>query len=134
MKRSSLKETELERARFAYSKVECIKDKTFAKEFKSYVKKLPSMIQTNGLAPAVAFIFSKKNSKEAYKYIYELFDEWLGKNFKKDNNSELMEWVIDQPVETYRAVTFELIALLSWLKRFAEGMIEGDKGDSDEKV
>jgi len=125
-----------ERSQFAYGCVEKAiqqfpkqhgeKESKKQKEYKSYVKKIPMMVLTNGLGATFAFVYSKKN-KEAYGLIYTQVDEWLKKDYKQNNNDELVKWIIDQDSQSYRAVTNEVLALFNWLKRFADGMIEGEE-------
>ena len=135
-KLSTMKQSELDRAKFAYNCVDKVKDKPFKGNYKSYVKKIPTLIQVNGLAGTFAFIFSKKgkgsNPKEAYEIIYKQVDDWLKQNYKKNNNGELVKWIIEQNPKLYRAITVEVLALFSWLKRFAEGMIEEEEKNGEE--
>ena len=101
-----------------------------ADEYKSYVKKIPAMIQTNGLGATLAFMYSKKKT---YEIIYKQIDEWLKKERKlKDNSDELVKWVIHLDSSKYKHITNEVIALFLWLRRFAEGMIEKEE-DGKEK-
>ncbi len=120
-------------------------------KYKSYVKKMPMMILNNGLGATFAFIYSKrtktkkekrkgrekeqiikageeKNPKNAYDLIYKQVDEWLQKSYIQKPQGDLMEWIISQNSQEYRATTNEVLALFDWLRRFAEGMIE-DKED-----
>ena len=96
------------------------------KEYKSYVKKIPMMVLTNGLGATFAFVYSKKD-KDAYGLIYEQTKEWL----KAPKDKELVEWIIYQESPEYRATTNEVLALFGWLKRFADGMIEGEAENGD---
>lgn len=138
------------RAKFAF---ECAKEGanlSNPSEYKSYVKKIPMMIQTNGLAPALAFVFSKSNgtdsSSQAYKKIYTQIESWLKKDPKnylssvssvasqanpggKGNTAhpDFIQKIINMDSDTYRATTKEVLDFLAWLKRFAEGLIEKDK-------
>jgi len=89
-----------------------------ADDYKSYVKKIPMMILNNGLGATFAFIYSKKKEGNAYKLIYNQIQEWL------KANKDLVEWIINQESQEYRATTNEVLALFNWLKRFADGMIE----------
>jgi CRISPR-associated protein Cmr5 len=133
-----IRDIEKERAIFAYEKVdEAViqaekdkedntkrkKEKIQDSEYKSYCKKIPSLIQTNGLSATFAFIFSKKTG--TYIYIYNQVDEWLKKRYNKDN-MELVEWCIKLDSNKYRKVTIEVLALFNWLRRFAEGKITKD--------
>ncbi len=131
------------RADFAYR---CAEDgaglgKAKAKEYRSYVKKIPMLIKTNGLGATLAFVFSKSKRKdsdkgdEAYKKIYEQVKEWYEREenpyaewFKKDEykNKELAEIVCEMGSQEYRAITKETLAFFNWLRRFAEGLIDED--------
>lgn len=111
-------------------------------KYKSYVKKLPSMILSNGLGQTLAFIIAKRkkekeknkpgmeqNPKNAYDLLYKQLTEYLKSNSTArirmpHNENELIEWVIKLPSPEYRYITEEILALLNWLKKFAEGMIE----------
>ncbi len=89
------------------------------------------MIKTNGLGNTFAFIKSKKET--AYQKIYEQISEWL----RNDNNSckvlpdneDLLQFIISQPSGIYRQITNETMTFLTWLKRLAEGMIEGEEDE-----
>ena len=138
---SGIKDLAQKRSQFAYQKVEeaikkypnVIDEKTKKlvpskqqKEYKSYVKKIPMMILTNGLGATFAFIYSKKKKSEAYELIYKQVGEWF------EIEEDLVKWIIDQESPQYRATTNELLALFNWLKRFADGMIE-EKSDESTK-
>ncbi len=111
------------RAEFAYAQVKNFVDQNNQekqKEYKSYVKKLPALIQTNGLSAALAFMFSKGGT---YGDIFEQLDLWLKEcGLKRDE--ALMEWVLRQDSVQYRRATTEIMALLNWMRRFADGMVE----------
>ncbi len=121
-----IKDLEKQRAEFAYECVENIvnergkKSKT-SNEYKSYVKKIPTMIQTNGLSATFAFMYSKKKT---YEIIYKQIDEWLKDKRELKGPEELVKWIIKQDSSKYKFVTNEVVALFMWLRRFAEGMIE----------
>ncbi len=133
----AIKDLAKERSQFAYGCVEKAiqqfpkqngeKESKKQKEYKAYIKKIPMMILTNGLGATFAFVYSKKKNGNAYELIYNQTKEW----FEVPQNVELVKWIIDQESPEYRAVTNEVLALFNWLKRFADGMIEGD-GDGNE--
>ena len=131
----TIKDLEKQRAEFAFECVEKViekngKDLKTSNEYKSYVKKIPAMIQTNGLGATLAFMYSKKKT---YEIIYKQIDEWLKKERKlKDNSDELVKWVIHLDSSKYKHITNEVMALFLWLRRFAEGMIEKEE-DGKEK-
>ncbi len=123
--------TEQFKAEFAYN---CAKNATrLSKEYKSYVKKLPMLIKTNGLGASFAFMFSKKNKEEG-KYWNEIgknIYDWLKDQKFIDsttiNNFDSLVNHINQYNSTeYRRLTAEVISFLTWLRRFADGLFEGE--------
>ncbi|WP_286886066.1 type III-B CRISPR module-associated protein Cmr5 [Aneurinibacillus sp. UBA3580] len=106
--------------------------------YKSYVKKIPSLIKTNGLGATLAFVFSKaasnkqvqKKGKNAYDLLYKQIHAWLVETnpelFSKNGN--LVEEIVLINSSEYRTVTMEVLALLTWVRRFAEGL---DKTEED---
>ncbi|MEO1927845.1 MAG: type III-B CRISPR module-associated protein Cmr5 [Nautiliaceae bacterium] len=101
------------------------------KEYKSYVKKIPSLIQTNGLSATFAFMYSKKGT---YEIIYKQVEKWLKEERKiKKNEEELVRWMINLPSPEYRRVTNEVMGLFVWLRRFAEGMVKDENGKEEKK-
>jgi len=124
------------RAEFAYEKVKEVlsQDKKIQKEYRSYVKRLPQMILSNGLGQTIAFVFSKKAKKDqfnAYNFVYNHISQYLESEnttrIKKDKSKPLEEWVISLNSLSYRYATEEVLAFLNWLRRFADGMIETDE-------
>ncbi|CUT01625.1 type III-B CRISPR module-associated protein Cmr5 [Candidatus Kryptobacter tengchongensis] len=118
-------------------------------KYKSYVKKIPSMILTNGLGQTLAFICAKRkkekdkkkpgsegNPKNAYDLIYKQLTDYLKSDSTArirmpENQNELIEWVISLDSYNYRYVTEEVLAFLNWLRKFAEGMIETEEGGGE---
>jgi len=101
------------------------------KEYKSYVKRIPMLIKTNGLGATFAYMLSKGGT---YEFIGKQVLEWL-KNDEKGilaNANEindfkgLTEKIISLNSHAYRALTIEVLAFFNWLRRFAEGLIEGE--------
>lgn len=124
------------RAAFAYNcalKASKVLKTDTGDEYKSYVNKMPMLIKANGLGPALAFISAKKENDQkkkgyAYKLIYEHIGEWLKidslKQVKLEKGKDLVNEVIKLDSTTYRAVTNEVLAFLSWLRRFADSVLE----------
>lgn len=123
------------RASEAYKFAEAGAQLNKKKEYKAYVKKMPMLIKTNGLGAALAFAFAKgskggipdKNS--AWGLLYLQMEEWLKideKQLIQFDPNRLAHQLTHESSATYRAVTVELMALLSWMKRFSEALIEGE--------
>ncbi|MEN7546980.1 type III-B CRISPR module-associated protein Cmr5 [Rapidithrix thailandica] len=136
------KRTTLEqgRAAFAYTCAEnASKSLGKPKEYKAYVKKMPMLIKTNGLGAAIAFAFSKgsKNgvpqANTPWGLIYTQIENWLLEGDEKGlisfEKTKLAQKLTQVESYTYRAVTVEVLAFFGWLRRFAEGLIEGETND-----
>lgn len=117
------------RAQFAYTEIKAAIDMLSLekrKEFKSHIKDVPMMIKTNGLAAAYAFVFSKKD-KEDYRKITEITKKWLvveQRIFILAANESFYEKLVQLDSDQYRKSLREILALFTWLKRFADGLID----------
>ena len=92
-------------------------------EYKSYCKKFPSMVQTNGLAASIAFL---KDKGKAYNYLYEHIENRLKELGSLPKDASLIDYVCSLETAQYRVVTKEVLSLFNWLRRFASGLIEGE--------
>ncbi len=108
-----IKEISRQRASWAYSKV--MEFKGEFEKYRSYVKKMPMLIKNNGLASALAFAQSKKGE---WGSIYNQLEEWAKERGMV--KSSLMEEVLEMTTPEYIRLTEELMALLSWMRRFAD--------------
>ncbi len=118
---TTLKGIEQGRATYAFKAVQAVSP-SLQKEYKSSAKKLPVLIKTNGLGQSLAFI-KKRN---AYDKLYEQIGDWLQKEDDKQlvPKGELVEQVIKLKSPVYRQATVETLALLNWIRRFVDGLIE----------
>ena len=131
---STRKGLEQGRAKFAYEKAVEGSKKERKKEYKAYVRKIPTLIKTNGLGETFAFVKAKKVKKAeeidkpncAYYLIYDQTSQWLKENGLLSTNKDLVEWIVSLDSPTYRSVTNEVLSLFKWLSRFSEGLIEGE--------
>jgi len=123
------------RAKFAY---ECAEKGVKLKEYKSYVKKLPMLIKTNGLASALCFYFANSSTEgkvkidKAYGLVYRHIEEWLSKDNKQlvtFEQDKLAKNLLELDSYSYRAVTVEVLAFLTWLRRFADGLASDSDKD-----
>jgi CRISPR-associated protein Cmr5 len=113
-------------------------------------RKLPSYLQTNGLGQTLAFLYSKAEAgnpkatvpaKETGDGLMLLhLGAWLqGKRPPPApqegasktlnlmvNANDVMRWLTSLDAEAYRAASHEARECALWLRRFAEGRIEGD--------
>ncbi|MDX1992634.1 MAG: type III-B CRISPR module-associated protein Cmr5 [bacterium] len=121
------------RAAHAWGCIEQItkKPEDFRKKYGSQVRGLPALIQSDGLGQALAFLKAKdKNKKESYYFVaYEHIASWAqDKESGLNAQGDFLEWLLKQSTTDYRRATAEVLAYLSWIKRFAEA-----KGWQDEE-
>ena len=98
-------------------------------DYKSYTKKVPMLIKTNGLGATVAFMQAKG---KAYQTILNNLENWLKQDVKFSAiydkiEGTLVNKIISCNTNEYRALTTEALAYLGWLKRFADGLIKKEK-------
>jgi len=137
------KDLDRKRAEFAYS---CVKefvnnnDEEKNKKYRGYIRNTSSMILNHGLGSTFAFMFSKRLKSEGkiYNAIAQNIYDWIikyenrylleldSKEKAQDKLEELMIKVINLTSPEYRMVSNEILALLVWLKRFVEGLVEGE--------
>lgn len=119
---SYIKNIEQERAKKAYQFVEDILAKADSNpknwnEYSSMVKKLPVLIKTNGLGQTLAFI-QHRNAN-----IYTQIQEWLKIKKLVPQKGELIKQIIEvDDLYKYRQITIETLSLLTWMKRFVDGL------------
>ncbi|MBE0508531.1 MAG: type III-B CRISPR module-associated protein Cmr5 [Marinospirillum sp.] len=108
-------------------------------QVKSFSRRFPSMVQANGFGQAAAFFYSKRNDHEAYGVIYQLVEDWLtdeGQVYaaaKEAPAPKLLYAITQGDQQAYRLATAETQALMIWVKKFAQGLIqaEEDSGNDD---
>lgn len=141
---SGIKDLAKERSQFAYKCVQSFvnsNDDEKQKKYKGYIRNVPMKILNNGLGATIAFMFSKrlKNDGIVYNQISANIYDWLqeeqnkylikldNKTTSEDKSKELTDKIIHLNSTEYKAASNEVLALFGWLKRFADGMIEGEE-------
>lgn len=112
----AVKYGEQARAEWAYKTVSSLKGKN-EKEIKSHLRKLPSHIQTSGLAQTLLFYGNKQQAIATPLY------EHLG--LQGDNVAAAVQDLVKDAAR-FRLKTREAMAAAQWLKRFAEVVLEGE--------
>ena len=105
------------------------------KKYYSLIRGFPSMVQSMGIAQALAFVMSKASDEEAHQELRDHLTGWLFSpdcpvpwttgpgNYKHDNKHGLMRRLLDEPdPEVWWYAEEEAIAFSIWLKRFAEAI------------
>jgi len=111
-----------ERGQFALNEVSKIKGEGGkAKKYKSYAKKLPALITTNGLIATLAFLKSKEED------VYDSVVRWLEKQRYIEKGKDGLEELLKADYHKLRLATMEALAFTSWLKRMVDIEIEGEE-------
>lgn len=136
--RTKIRTLEQERAKYAWEQVKRVKgDSKIEARYSSYVKKMPALILTNGLGNALAFTRSKfgpeseeklRVDAKAYKLLYQHLNGWFSKQAQV--NKDILDWIVNDAssLEVLR-ITEETIALLNWMKRFADAELKGEESE-----
>lgn len=116
-----------EMAKYAYDQVKNVGKKN--QEFRSLARSFPSILQVNGLGAAAAFLSSK--SGKTHVTMYQLINNWTKNKFSRLDEDDLVKHIVEMESSTYRIYVNEVMNLCLWVKRFAEGMIDGEVGVSE---
>ncbi len=131
---------EQERAAYAWDYIQSVKavskqqgeqdgKRQIEKDYRSRVRGFGPMVLANGLGPALAFLYAKrseKNQGDSYALLLQHVAGWLVKKgiiIGNDANA-LASQIGTMPLAQYRQARSEALAILVWLKRFAEGALE----------
>jgi CRISPR-associated protein Cmr5 len=120
-----------QRAAHAWACIEKVRPE-IQKKYGSLVRGLPALVQSDGLGQTLAFLLaqdgkSKNQGKTHHIQAYRNIADWLSKKYPE--KTDLLGWIINTATtEQYRITTFEVLAYLSWLKRFAEAKGWKDEG------
>lgn len=132
------------RARYAFETVSRFVEKNNQqekklKEYRAYVKKLPAMIQVNGLGQTLAFCTAAKS--EVYRELNRQIHDWVKQKqpdlldrFRENMDMKLVQIVVSMNSNEYRIISNEVLALLSWMRRFADGMIRDQIPKSNDGI
>lgn len=125
-----IRSLEQERARYAWGCIKKVKEGSdqLQKNYNSYVRRASTLIQANGLPNVLAFYYNKwKKGEKAYELLYNHIANWEPIK-RMRGNKELLLWVIEDAssMDVFQ-ITKEIIALLNWMKRFAEAELKGEE-------
>lgn len=146
-KKASLQRTlEQHRANNAQVALDLILDQNssekFQKEFRTKAMKLPTLVLTNGLGATLGYLAAKggRDAAKPEALLAMVLKNWLTTgvvldlgiiNWGKAVEGDLLTRINKIDSETYRHVTIEALAWLTWLKRFVAARL-GDQDDDDD--
>lgn len=101
------------------------------KELRSYARTLPAMIQSNGFGQTMAFFYAKREKFESYGLLYKMVEDWLYQPGNVYANGpqdapRLLRAITTHDQMHYRRAQAETMALMIWVKKFAEAFIVAD--------
>jgi CRISPR-associated protein Cmr5 len=110
------------RAKAAWDAVRSVKEKGYAKEYRSLAISAPADIQANGLGQTLAFWRAKgKDGENEHARLFQHVSDWVRGQLRSTTNEDLLQWIVnDAGTDAYRRATAEAVAFLGWVKRFAE--------------
>ncbi len=132
------------RAKHAWEQVSHAKTEQAINEgkYQTWAQKLPTLILQCGILPTLAFLKAKGAEQDK---VGKACSEWLLKpdggaslipwtrNESDIDESDIIELLQNEDSDVYRAAQAEAIRYAVWLKRFAEGYLEGeDAAGSDQ--
>ncbi len=89
------------------------------KEYKSFVRSFPALIQSCGLAQALAFAISKKHG--------DVVEDLMSTLDHQGNSQDFQESVRNFQLRDYMRKSREAMDAAGWVKRYADGLIEDEE-------
>lgn len=89
-------------------------------------KNVPSQMKVNGFGMTMAYLFSKKDSRCLYNDIVDWLNLQFYHNDETIKGEEFLKKIVNADSFEYMQMSKEAMALLIWMKRFAEGMLKND--------
>jgi CRISPR-associated protein Cmr5 len=118
------RDLERQRADVAWQNIQAVKTQSYEGKYGSLARKMPTLIQINGLAQTLAFLKSK--GKEHHNEAFNHLSNWFCSRFNWNSDTDLLNQVIHMDSPIYRLATNEALAFLQWLKRFAEAELTSE--------
>lgn len=126
---SNPRDLDRDRAACAWKCIQEITSKNIQeqKKYGTIARKLPTLIQVNGLAQTLAFLKAKGEAHHiaAFKHL----SGWVCGHFHWQD-TDLLGKILSPNMDSlhYRLATAESLSFLQWLKRFAEAELDTEEG------
>ncbi|MCL4514095.1 MAG: type III-B CRISPR module-associated protein Cmr5 [Firmicutes bacterium] len=111
-------------AKRAYQAVKQKMGSPLEADYARVCKTFPALIHNSGLCQAVAFAQAKKEKGEEFGQYLDGLAIVLG-----TNSGELARRSREEEVLSYQRFTQDTIAAASWMKRYAEALLEDEKNN-----
>jgi len=117
------------RAQEAYRCVKCVADsqvEEFQGKYGGICRDLPALVHQCGLGQAVAFLQAKGKSHDHYT---RLLEDWGAVSGLGDRSDEIARTVREGgDVLKYQRLTREALACAEWFDRYAEALLDAERG------
>lgn len=100
-------------------KIDAIKGKDTAKEYKSRCDNFPVMVMQSGIAQAVGFMLAKGKDDKAYSQYLNDLASVMGDTDGKAFHAR----IIAAPLPDYRNLTRQTLNAAGWFKRFGQAYL-----------
>ncbi len=116
---------EHQRAAWAWKQVEAVHH-DIEDSYRVMIKTVPSLISQSGLLAALAYLDTRTGTnKDAAQKVYEHLQSWLVATDKQrggtlKDTQHLLPALAEADTRLHRQRTDETMAILSWLRRFAD--------------
>jgi CRISPR-associated protein Cmr5 len=124
---TSPKDLDRSRAAEAWKAIQAIKTKSYQGKYGSLARKMPTLIQVNGLGQTLAFLKAKGNGQDHHDAMFNNLSSWVSTRVPGDG--DLLNRALNMDSKTYRRATSESLSFLQWLKRFAEAELGNEEED-----
>lgn len=114
------------------------------RKYYSLIRGFPSLVQSAGIAQALAVLMAKASGEEAHRELLQQLTNWLCRPdspvpwttqreaYASDARSGLMRRLLEEPdPEVWWYAQQEVIAFSLWLKRFAEAITPAGERQGD---
>ena len=108
--------------------------RAFESDYGSQARGLPALIQTNGLGQTLAYLLSKGKGDpgKPHQLLYQHTSRWVTEQLKWGTGDDLLVRLTQESSANYRRATSEAMALLIWLRRFAEARLVKEEASDGE--
>ena len=123
------RDRERERALWAWEQISKVRKQSNQGKYAGLVRKLPTLLQVNGLGQTAAFLAAKggigrssrSEGDNPHGILYRQLEDYLRMLLERERaGREMMEIILNLSPSRYRRVSREIQIVAGWLKRFAD--------------
>lgn len=112
------------------SQVKNLADRKAQERYLTVARRLPAMLQKNGLGQTLAFLYAKAQGRlrvGAEGQLLTHLEAMMRAQLDTQGPADIMQWVLVMSVDDYRVASQHAMTASGWLKRFAEGMLAAEE-------